>query len=146
MGDGYRQLVNTKLDGMVNGGRCTTVEVGGLLGGGLGPFTRTLGSGYDSLKELTLVSAEGKIVPVSDEDYHSATEGKLFWAIRGAGGNNFGVVVQFKMYLQELIDPNKEVVAGLYTWYPESDANPDDTSMAEFMSAMRDLYTIPWPD
>ncbi|KAK3338500.1 hypothetical protein B0H65DRAFT_324757 [Neurospora tetraspora] len=144
-GHAYKALVNGRHNGIIiNGGRCPTVGVGGfLLGGGLGPFTRSFGMGCDTLKEATLVTADGRIVTVSDENKANSDEGKLFWALRGAGGGNFGVVVEFKMYLSHLQNEEGLVVAGRYTWFP----NPAvEGAMDEFTRTMEQFYTTSWPD
>ena len=72
-------------------GRCKAVGVGGLvLGGGIGFNMRLQGLTCDQLVETTMVTAEGEIIKCSE------TENKdLFWAIRGAGGGNFGVHTSF---------------------------------------------------
>src|SRR5438128_1772678 len=80
---------------IVNGGRCPTVGVSGfVLGGGIGQFTRSFGMGCDTLKEITIVTADLSVVTVKDTDDPVSPEGKLFWALCGAGGGNFGVVVE----------------------------------------------------
>ena len=148
-GHAYKALVNGKHNGVIiNGGRCPTVGVGGfLLGGGLGPFTRSFGMGCDSLKEVTVVTADGKIVTVGEKDDKDSKEGGLFWALRGAGGGNFGVVVEFKMGLCRLSNPEGLVVAGRYTWFPKSKGEETkEEAMAEFMSTMEQFYTTDWPD
>lgn len=141
-GHAYKMLVNGRHDGfIINGGRCPTVGVGGfLLGGGLGPFTRSFGMGCDTLKEATVVTADGKIVTVSEKDEADSKEGKLFWALRGAGAGNFGVVVEFKMGLCKLRNEEGLVVAGRYTWFPTR------CKMDEFMSTMERFYTTDWPN
>ena len=77
------------------GGTCPTVGVGGYaMGGGWGLSCRYLGIGCDCLEEIELVNYEGEIVKASrncNED--------LFWACRGAGGGNFGVVVSMSFRL-----------------------------------------------
>ncbi|PKX93529.1 FAD-binding domain-containing protein [Aspergillus novofumigatus IBT 16806] len=89
---------------IINGGRCPTVGVSGFtLGGGLGPFTRRFGMGCDTLKEATIVTADGKLVTVRDSDDPKSDKGRLFWALCGAGGGNFGVVVELKLKIQEQI-------------------------------------------
>jgi hypothetical protein len=62
----------------------------------------------------------------------------LFWALCGAGGGNFGVVIEMKLALQQL--KSKFVVAGRYTWHPEK----DDASMEGFMITMNSFYTRNW--
>ncbi|KAK3949779.1 hypothetical protein QBC32DRAFT_30092 [Pseudoneurospora amorphoporcata] len=151
-GHAYKQLVNNRMDGfIINGGRCPTVGVGGfLLGGGLGPFTRSFGMGCDTLKEITIVTADGNKVIVKDTDNPDLPKGKLFWALCGAGGGNFGVVVEFKMYLQKLSNKDGSVVAGRYTWFPKSDKEgtkkTKDKLMDKFMDTMNDFYATRWPD
>ena len=61
--------------------------IGFLLGGGIGPVSRTYGFGSDQVRRFQVVLASGEIVDV-DADHH----GDLFWALRG-GKANPGVVV-----------------------------------------------------
>ena len=76
----------------IPGGSCPTVGIAGLaLGGGVGFSSRLHGTTCDSILGLTLVDASGRIRTCS------ATENaNLFWACRGGGGGNFGVVTSFR--------------------------------------------------
>ena len=76
----------------IPGGSCPTVGIAGLaLGGGVGFSSRLHGTTSDSIVGLTLVDASGRIRTCS------ATENpNLFWACRGGGGGNFGVVTSFR--------------------------------------------------
>ncbi|KAI1198562.1 hypothetical protein F5X97DRAFT_323269 [Nemania serpens] len=143
-GHAYKALVNGSHSGyLVNGGRCATVGVSGfILGGGLGPFTRSFGMGCDALKEATIVTADARTVTVRDTDKRTTKEGRLFWALCGAGGGNFGVVVEMKLKLQRQSNEDGLVVSGQYTWYPK----PDDAAMKEFMETMDESYSEDWPD
>jgi hypothetical protein len=77
------------------GGTCPTVGVSGFtLGGGWGYSCRYLGLGCDSLMELELVDYTGKILLANE-----SINADLFWACRGAGGGNFGVVVSLTFKL-----------------------------------------------
>ncbi|KAI9925123.1 hypothetical protein ASPWEDRAFT_45261 [Aspergillus wentii DTO 134E9] len=146
----YRQLVNNHMDGyVINGGRCPSVGVSGfILGGGLSPFTRTFGMGCDGLKEATIVLADGRLITVGENDDATTNEGKLFWALRGAGGGNFGVVVEVKLSiyrLREIEKPSDDgtgVISGRYTWSPK----PSEKDMTEFMETMKKFYITPWPN
>lgn len=74
----------------IPGGSCPTVGVSGLtLGGGHGILSRAYGLTCDSLTGATLVTADGKTV-TCDSSHNS----DLFWALRGAGNGNFGVVTE----------------------------------------------------
>ena len=71
-----------------------SVGLGGLtLGGGIGWLARKHGLTIDSLIEVDLVTADGRLVTVSE-----AADPDLFWAIRGGGGN-FGIATRFRYRL-----------------------------------------------
>ncbi len=72
-------------------GSCPTVGIAGLtLGGGVGYSSRKLGLTCDNLRRLHLVTASGAAI-VCDAKEHA----DLFWASRGGGGGNFGIVTDF---------------------------------------------------
>lgn len=82
-----------------------SVGIGGLtLGGGVGYLVRKHGLTIDSLLAADIVTADGKLLHIDEENYPD-----LFWAIRGGGGN-FGVVTRFKYRLQ----PVSEIVGGMF--------------------------------
>ena len=77
------------------GGTCPTVGVSGYaLGGGWGLSCRYFGLGCDSIEEIELVNYEGKIIKAN-----RTCNSDLFWACRGAGGGNFGVVISITFRL-----------------------------------------------
>jgi FAD/FMN-containing dehydrogenases len=81
------------------GGGCPTVGVSGLtLGGGWGYSNRLLGLASDNLLEIELIDYKGERIVATDK---SNTD--LFWALRGAGGGNFGVVTSMIFKLPEKI-------------------------------------------
>jgi FAD/FMN-containing dehydrogenase len=72
----------------IPGGTCPPVGIAGLtLGGGLGILGRKYGVTSDRLIGAQIVLADGRILDC-DESHHE----DLFWALRGAGSGNFGVV------------------------------------------------------
>ena len=87
--DVYSQLAAQGL--LLPGGSCPTVGIAGLaLGGGIGVFSRAYGLTCDQLQSVEIVTADGvlhRCGPDDDED--------LYWACRGGGGGNFGVVTSF---------------------------------------------------
>ncbi|GGJ32643.1 FAD-binding oxidoreductase [Deinococcus roseus] len=80
------------------GGICPTVGISGLtLGGGIGLLTRWLGMTCDSLLEVELVNAQGEVLVA-----HAEQHPDLFWACRGGGGGNFGVLTRLKFQLHKI--------------------------------------------
>ncbi len=76
---------------MIPAGSCATVGIAGLtLGGGVGVLGRKFGLTCDNLLSAQVVLANGDLLTC---DQH--THADLFWALRGGGGGNFGVVTSF---------------------------------------------------
>ena len=69
-------------------GTCPTIGIAGITqGGGIGIVDRAYGLTCDRLVSAQVVLADGSIV-TCDADHHP----DLFWALRGGGGGNFGIV------------------------------------------------------
>jgi FAD/FMN-containing dehydrogenase len=75
----------------VPGGSCPTVGIAGLtLGGGVGVVSRAYGLTSDNVQSLQIVTADSQL-----RTCNASTNPDLFWACRGGGGGNFGVVTSF---------------------------------------------------
>ncbi|WP_415405288.1 FAD-binding protein [Tateyamaria sp. SN3-11] len=91
-------------------GGCDTVNVGGLThGGGWGLSTRQFGLTSDALLAVEMVLPNGDIVVLDQTGFLDGTSTTLgvdpvdlFWAIRGGGGGNFGMVTKFQF---QIFDP-----------------------------------------
>jgi hypothetical protein len=71
-------------------GTCPSVGIGGhALGGGFGLASRAWGLAADNLVSVQIVTADGQVL-IADAKNHS----DLFWACRGGGGGNFGIVTK----------------------------------------------------
>ncbi|MEM9072932.1 MAG: FAD-binding oxidoreductase [Myxococcota bacterium] len=87
--DIYARLAPRRM--VIPGGTCPSVGVSGLtLGGGQGVFGRKFGLTCDAVKSIQVVTADGVI-----RDCDAETNADLFWAHRGGGGGNFGIVTAF---------------------------------------------------
>lgn len=104
--DVYRTLAAKGVT--IPAGSCPTVGVSGLtLGGGHGVVSRAYGLTCDSLTQATLITADGKQLTAN------ASENKdLFWALRGAGNGNFGIVTE----LRYKTHPAPQAVSAYMTW------------------------------
>jgi FAD/FMN-containing dehydrogenase len=69
-------------------GSCVSVGIAGItLGGGVGVLDRAHGLSCDALLAARLVTADGQVLDCSDTQ-----RPELFWALRGGGGGQFGIV------------------------------------------------------
>ncbi len=88
-GDVYSSLEDT---GYVAVGGCVpAVGIGGyILGGGYSMLSRAYGGlACDKAMSFTMVTADGdKVVTASAKENED-----LFWALKGGGGGNFGIIV-----------------------------------------------------
>jgi FAD/FMN-containing dehydrogenase len=82
-------------------GTCASVTVSQALIGGIGFLVRTLGLSLDVLTSADVLLADGREI-VASRCHHK----DLFWALRGAGAGNFGIVTRLRFALKEL---NSEV-------------------------------------
>jgi FAD/FMN-containing dehydrogenase len=89
LGSVYRALGPSHL--AIPAGSCFPVGVAGhSLGGGFGLLGRPFGLACDSILSMEMVDASGQVRNVSETENPD-----LFWALRGGGNGNFGVVTKF---------------------------------------------------
>ena len=89
LGSVYDKLAPS--DRAIPAGSCFPVGVAGhSLGGGFGLLGRPFGLACDSILSMEVVDASGKILTASETENPD-----LFWALRGGGNGNFGVVTNF---------------------------------------------------
>jgi FAD/FMN-containing dehydrogenase len=115
----------------IPGGTCPPVGVAGLtLGGGLGILGRRYGVTSDHLVEAEIVLADGRILLC--DDHHDED---LFWALRGAGAGNFGIVTRLifrpvpaprSTTNVHLAWPYEHAAAAILAWQRWAPAGPDE--------------------
>lgn len=77
---------------VIPAGSCPTVGITGhTTGGGYGLLARPFGLACDSLKSVEMVNAAGTLITVNEKE-----NADLFWAIRGGGSGNFGIITKLQ--------------------------------------------------
>jgi len=111
----------------VPGGSCPTVGIAGLtLGGGVGVVSRAYGMTSDNVQSLQIVTADGRVRTCGP-----GRNADLYWACRGGGGGNFGVVTSFTFgthpvgeiilfFLSWPWPAAGQVIAGWQSWAPHA--------------------------
>jgi FAD/FMN-containing dehydrogenase len=111
----------------VPGGSCPTVGIAGLtLGGGVGVVSRAYGLTSDNVLSMQIVTADGRITTANPDRNQG-----LYWACRGGGGGNFGVVTSFTFrtypvgeiilfFLSWPWSQADRVIAGWQSWAPHA--------------------------
>jgi FAD/FMN-containing dehydrogenase len=126
--DLYDQLAQA--GALVPGGSCPTVGISGLaLGGGVGVVGRKYGLTCDAVESVQVVTADGRVLTCD-----AGTNENLYWACRGGGGGNFGVVTSFTfraspvpaLALFTLDWPWSAAADVLGAWFAWQHAGPDE--------------------
>ncbi|MEU5918761.1 FAD-binding oxidoreductase [Streptomyces sp. NPDC047141] len=124
----------------IPGGSCPTVGISGLtLGGGHGVVSRAYGLTSDNLTGARIVTADGRTLDVSKD-----READLFWALRGAGNGNFGVVTELRFRTHQTAQgvtaymtwPWSKAAAALRSWQEWGPTQPDEIWSALHLSAV----------
>lgn len=99
--DIYKFMQDTGTGLIPIGGGCPTVAPPGfMLGGGYSFVSRSYGMSIDNLVSLSLVTPDGHLRHVGI-DSKSAEDVDLFWACRGGGGGNFGIVTEMTIRVRK---------------------------------------------
>jgi FAD/FMN-containing dehydrogenase len=126
--DLYDQLARAGV--LVPGGSCPTVGISGLaLGGGVGVVGRKYGLTCDAILSVDIVTADGRLLRCD-----ASTHDDLYWACRGGGGGNFGVVTSFtfraapipELALFTLDWPWAAAAEVLGSWFEWQHGGPDE--------------------
>ena len=145
LGDVYDALAEHGLT--IPGGCGPSVGIAGLtLGGGLGILGRKHGLTSDHLLGAQVVLADGRVVEC---DEHQDEE--LFWALRGAGGGNFGVVTSLffstlpapAATVFHFLWPHTHAVAVIDAWQSWAPAAPDELAASLLVTASGDADRPP---
>lgn len=134
--DAY-DAVTTRGGRYVQGGGCTTVGVAGLVqSGGFGNFSKAYGTAAAGLLEAEVVTADGEV-----RIANACVNPELFWALKGGGGGNFGVVTRLTLRTREL----PEHFGGAFLKVKASSDSAFRALIARMMAFYRDaLFNSHW--
>jgi len=133
-GEAYQRLDKLNLTA-IGGVSATVGAVGGFLqGGGHGPLTRWKGLAVDQVLEYDVITANGQRLTAN-----ACENSDLFWALKGAGGGTFAVVIS--AVLRTFPTPYIVAVTGTVS-------APNETRFAEittnFIRALPSLADAGW--
>lgn len=103
-----------------------TVGINQALNGGIGYSTRKFGVLTDSVTKYRIILANGELVTASKKYYPD-----LYWALRGCGAGNFGVVVEYEIKVYPA--PNVTVFTFNYPFNEDND-NKDAVSALRWLT------------
>lgn len=117
-------------------------------GGGVGWYGRKHGLAANSVTAIELVTADGRLRRV-DHDH----EPELFWALRGGGGGNFGVItaLEFRLhpvdqlYAGVLFFPWERSAEVLHAWHEWTTTLGEETTSVGRILRLPDTPDVPEP-
>ncbi|CAG8060202.1 unnamed protein product [Penicillium olsonii] len=113
----------------VVGGEDPTVGLGGLIqNGGHGFLSSHYGLASDQVYQVTLITTDGKRLVANDMQNQD-----LFWAVRGGGGGQYGVVTEFVLKTHPI--PQSVAKGSLSFWAAES-TNASEKASWDALSEM----------
>ncbi|CAG8009588.1 unnamed protein product [Penicillium salamii] len=133
-GDVYNAV--HKINRTVVGGEDATVGLGGLIqNGGHGLLSSHYGLASDQVYQVTVVTTQGQLLVANDVQNQD-----LFWAVRGAGGGQYGVITEFVLRTHPVPE---NVVTGGFSFYPSQNSKASEiaswNSLAEVAAQIPDL-------
>jgi FAD/FMN-containing dehydrogenase len=145
LGEVYEAL---ELHGLTIAAGCgATVGIAGLaLGGGVGILGRLYGLTCDQLLAAEVVLADGHVVECDGD-----REAELFWALRGGGGGNLGVVTSFVFRTVpapaatafHLVWPFPDAAAVIGAWQLWAPDAPDELAASVLVTVPDELDRAP---
>ncbi|KAJ5387582.1 FAD binding domain protein [Penicillium cosmopolitanum] len=116
----------------VVGGEDATVGLGGLIqNGGHGLLSSTYGLASDQVYQVTIVTTDGRRLVANDQQNQD-----LFWAVRGAGGGQFGIITEFVLRTHPV---PANVVSGGLSFNSSVNGNASWAALAEIASEIPNL-------
>ncbi|WP_213816035.1 FAD-binding oxidoreductase [Glaciihabitans sp. dw_435] len=131
----------------IAGSSATVGVVGYLLGGGLGPLSRSHGFSSDYARGFTVVTPDGRVVEATAD-----TSPDLFWALRG-GRFGLGIVTGVRVELVELatlyggalLFDGDDIEQALRAWVDYTATTDPQVSTSAAITRLPDIPQVPEP-
>jgi FAD/FMN-containing dehydrogenase len=131
----------------LNGSAHLVGVVGYTLGGGIGPLARAFGYAADRVRQIDVVTADGRLRQLSER-----SETDLFWALRGGKGN-FGVVTSLefdlvpvaRLYGGGLFYPGESAAEVLHAFQEWTADVPEEMTSSVALIRFPELPDVPEP-
>ncbi|KAJ4980147.1 hypothetical protein NE237_010927 [Protea cynaroides] len=138
LGEVYHAIAMSSVSHGFSAGSCPTVGSGGhIAGGGFGLLSRKYGLAADNVVDALLVDANGRLLD------REAMGEDAFWAIRGGGGGNWGVVYAWRLKLVHvpptvtcfIVSRHRMVAELVHKWQLVAPFLPDEFYLSAFVGA-----------
>jgi FAD/FMN-containing dehydrogenase len=131
----------------ITGSSATVGVVGYLLGGGLGPLSRSHGFSSDYIRAFTVITPSGELVEASAEQ-----NADLFWALRGGKGG-FGLVTEVRLelvplaslYAGALVFAEEHIETAVRAWLDYTLTAQDDVTTSVSIIRFPPVELVPEP-
>lgn len=136
--DMYR-LLNNLYQKTIPAGSCYSVGLGGhITGGGYGILSRLMGLSIDYLSAVDIVVVDSGIPRlITCTDTQNAD---LLWAVKGAGGGQFGLITRYYFATETLPDAPSYVFTTTYSWDWHDAAGNIALSQDQFNSIVNSFF------
>ncbi|ETS80656.1 hypothetical protein PFICI_08185 [Pestalotiopsis fici W106-1] len=136
---GEALLYSLNYDRIVTSGVDRTVGLGGYIqGGGHGPLSSTYGLAADQLLQVTVATVAGNILVCN-----SVQNQDLFWAVRGGGGGQYGVVTEYVILTYptpaNIAASSVSIMAANMSDYSDATVNATWIALSQLMSSFPDI-------
>lgn len=136
---GEALLYSLQYNRIVTSGVDRTVGLGGYIqGGGHGPLSSTYGLAADQLLQVTVATVGGDVLVCN-----SVQNQNLFWAVRGGGGGQYGVVTEYAILTYptpaNIAASSVRIMAANMSDYSDATVNATWIAFSQLMSSFPDL-------
>ncbi|MEM8638718.1 MAG: BBE domain-containing protein [Cyanobacteria bacterium P01_G01_bin.54] len=139
--DMYR-LLNNVYQKTLPAGSCYSVGLGGhITGGGYGVLSRLYGLSIDYLTAVDIVVGDRRQGARLIRQCSATHEPELFWAVRGGGGGQFGIITRYYFGLNTLPNAPTYIYIHALGWdWQQGGSTLSETTFSAILDYFQDTY------